>query len=65
MADNTVLLFDVLERTIDNRGKTPPFSETGYPLVEVKHIQSGRLYPVLMKRSLLIKPHGTPGFADT
>jgi type I restriction enzyme S subunit len=47
MAHNPVLLFDVLERTIDNRGKTPPISKVGYPLVEIKHIQSGRLYPVL------------------
>ena len=46
MVHKTVLLFDVLERTIDNRGKTPPISEAGFALVEVKHIQSGRLYPV-------------------
>lgn len=46
MAHNLELFFSILERKIDNRGKTPPFSETGYPLIEIKHIQQNRLYPV-------------------
>jgi type I restriction enzyme S subunit len=46
MAHNYELFFDALERTIDNRGKTPPLSTSGYPLIEVKHIQDGHIYPV-------------------
>ncbi|MCR4345974.1 MAG: restriction endonuclease subunit S [Sulfuricaulis sp.] len=40
------LFVSVLEKNIDNRGKTPPLSAIGYPLIEVKHIQEDRLYPV-------------------
>jgi type I restriction enzyme, S subunit len=40
------LLYDVLDTTIDNRGKTPPTSPVGYPLIEVKHIHDDRNYPV-------------------
>jgi type I restriction enzyme, S subunit len=46
MAFNLELFPNVLEKNIDNRGKTPPISETGYPLIEVKHIQENRIYPV-------------------
>src|SRR5690348_14101059 len=46
MAHNLELFVSVLEKNIDNRGKTPPLSPTGYPLIEVKHIQEDRLYPV-------------------
>ncbi len=46
MAHSLELLVSVLEKNIDNRGKTPPLSPTGYPLIEVKHIQEDRLYPI-------------------
>jgi type I restriction enzyme S subunit len=46
MAYSLELFVSVLEKNIDNRGKTPPLSPTGYPLIEVKHIQEDRLYPV-------------------
>jgi type I restriction enzyme, S subunit len=46
MAHKLELFVSVLEKNIDNRGKTPPLSATGYPLIEVKHIQEDRLYPV-------------------
>ena len=46
MAHSLELFVSVLEKNIDNRGKTPPLSPTGYPLIEVKHIQEDRLYPV-------------------
>src|SRR6266480_1323395 len=36
----------LLEKNIDNRGKTPPLAAIGYPLIEVKHIQEDHLYPV-------------------
>ena len=46
MAHSLELLVSVLERNIDNRGKTPPLSPMGYPLIEVKHIQEDHIYPV-------------------
>jgi type I restriction enzyme S subunit len=46
MAHSLELFVSVLEKNIDNRGKTPPLSPSGYPLIEVKHIQEDRLYPV-------------------
>jgi type I restriction enzyme S subunit len=46
MAYSLELFVSVLEKNIDNRGKTPPLSPNGYPLIEVKHIQEDRLYPV-------------------
>lgn len=46
MAYDLELFVSVLERNIDNRGKTPPLSSTGYPLIEVKHIQENHIYPV-------------------
>jgi len=47
MAHSHELFVSILERYIDNRGKTPPLSQTGYPLIEVKHIQEDHIYPVL------------------
>jgi len=41
------LFFDVVAEIIDNRGKTPPLSEAGYPLIEVKHVLPDRIYPVI------------------
>lgn len=38
---------DVVEKYIDNRGKTPPLSEQGIPLLEVKHLPENRKYPIL------------------
>ena len=34
-----------MKAKVDNRGKTPPLSDYGYPLLEVKHILENQLYP--------------------
>ncbi|EAM8485660.1 restriction endonuclease subunit S [Salmonella enterica] len=39
---------DLVEKWIDNRGKTPPLSETGIPLLEVKHLPETNLYPKIV-----------------
>ena len=36
-------LSEVIEKVIDNRGKTPPLSETGYRLIEANQIKDGSL----------------------
>ena len=41
----TVLFEDLVEQKIDNRGKTPPLSENGYPLLEVNAISKKSIYP--------------------
>ena len=41
------LLKDVIEKYIDNRGKTPPTIKNGIPLVEVKHINENSQFPNL------------------
>jgi len=38
---------DLVEKYIDNRGKTPPLSENGVPLLEVKHLPAEGKYPIL------------------
>ncbi len=38
---------DLVEKYIDNRGKTPPLSESGIPLLEVKHLPAEGKYPSL------------------
>jgi len=40
------LFGEVVSKYIDNRGKTPPITENGIPLLEVKHISSN-LFPEL------------------
>ena len=37
----------IVEKYIDNRGKTPPLSEFGIPLIEVKHISDYEIKPSL------------------
>ncbi|PPV95597.1 hypothetical protein C5P27_25515 [Escherichia coli] len=37
-----------MEKWIDNRGKTPPLSENGIPLLEVKHLPESNLYPKIV-----------------
>ena len=37
----------IVEKYIDNRGKTPPLSESGIPLIEVKHIADNAIKPSL------------------
>lgn len=39
---------DLVEKWIDNRGKTPPLSERGIPLLEVKHLPETNLYPKIV-----------------
>ena len=36
---------EVLERVIDNRGKTPPLSKSGHPMIEVFQLSRNRKYP--------------------
>jgi type I restriction enzyme S subunit len=38
---------EIVEKYIDNRGKTPPSSEFGIPLVEVKHMSDNEMFPTL------------------
>ncbi|MGS0079632.1 restriction endonuclease subunit S [Escherichia coli] len=38
----------LVEKWIDNRGKTPPLSENGIPLLEVKHLPESNLYPKIV-----------------
>jgi type I restriction enzyme S subunit len=38
---------EVIDKYIDNRGKTPPLSEEGIPLIEVKHIPANSNFPIL------------------
>ena len=40
-----VKLGEVLERVIDNRGKTPPLSKSGHPMIEVFQLSRNRKYP--------------------
>lgn len=39
---------DLIEKWIDNRGKTPPLSDKGIPLLEVKHLPELNLYPKIV-----------------
>ena len=41
------LFGDLVEKWIDNRGKTPPLSDIGIPLLEVKHLPVSGIYPLL------------------
>jgi type I restriction enzyme S subunit len=36
---------DIVKKYIDNRGKTPPISESGIPLLEVKHLPERSIKP--------------------
>jgi restriction endonuclease S subunit len=36
---------DAVDKYIDNRGKTPPLSESGYPLIEVKNMPDASPFP--------------------
>src|SRR5690554_1515847 len=38
---------NIVEKNIDNRGKTPPTKESGIPLLEVKHLPEGSIKPDL------------------
>jgi type I restriction enzyme S subunit len=38
---------EIIDKYIDNRGKTPPLSAEGVPLIEVKHIQENAINPLL------------------
>jgi type I restriction enzyme S subunit len=40
-----VKLGEIIEKVIDNRGKTPPLSKSGYPLIEVFALSRERRYP--------------------
>lgn len=50
----TVLFEDLVAVKIDNRGKTPPLTNSGYPLLEVNAISKSRLYPDLSKVSKFV-----------
>ncbi|SDY20072.1 restriction endonuclease subunit S [Nitrosomonas sp. Nm58] len=38
---------ELVEKWIDNRGKTPPLADSGIPLLEVKHLPESGIYPLL------------------
>lgn len=40
-----VKLGDLLEGVVDNRGKTPPLSQSGYPMIEVYQLSRDSKYP--------------------
>lgn len=40
-------LGDLLEGVVDNRGKTPPLSSSGYPMIEVYNLSRDSKYPKL------------------
>jgi len=42
-----VRLGEIIEKIIDNRGKTPPLSKSGYPLIEVFALSRDRKYPII------------------
>ncbi len=44
---DSVYFSNIVEKYIDNRGKTPPLSELGIPLLEVKHLPDGKIKPSL------------------
>ena len=46
MSYKTYALGDLIEKWIDNRGKTPPLSSDGIPLLEVKHLPASGIYPI-------------------
>lgn len=48
MRFNTYVFGDLVEKWVDNRGKTPPLSETGIPLLEVKHLPDTNIYPSIV-----------------
>ncbi len=38
---------EIVEKYIDNRGKTPPIEQEGIPLLEVKHLPDNAITPIL------------------
>jgi len=50
-----VVLKDLCNKVIDNRGKTPPLSEIGLPLVEINSIVNSK-YPKLSKVTKFVSP---------
>ena len=49
MRFRSFLFIDVLEKIIDNRGKTCPTEENGFPLIATNCIKNDRLYPSFEK----------------
>ncbi|MFC4016210.1 restriction endonuclease subunit S [Nonomuraea purpurea] len=41
---NNLTLGESLELLIDNRGKNPPFTDTGIPVISAKHVKGGKLH---------------------
>ena len=44
MSSNKYLIKDLLECVVDNRGKTPPCSESGHPLIEINSMSNDRRF---------------------
>ena len=42
---NNIAIDDFIERVIDNRGKTPPLSDTGYGLIEIGALSESGRFP--------------------
>lgn len=55
MRYKTYCFGDLVEKWIDNRGKTPPLSENGIPLLEVKHLPESIFIQRLLVPNLSIK----------
>jgi len=46
MSSKPYALGDLIEKWIDNRGKTPPLANEGIPLLEVKNLPASGIYPI-------------------
>jgi len=45
---------EIIVKIIDNRGKTPPLANSGYPLIEVNAIYSSNKYPIYKEVSKFV-----------
>ncbi len=48
MTYKTYSFGELVEKWVDNRGKTPPLSDAGIPLLEIKHLPERGIYPYVV-----------------
>lgn len=48
MTYKTYSFGELVEKWVDNRGKTPPLSDSGIPLLEIKHLPERGIYPYVV-----------------
>ena len=48
MTYKTYSFGELVEKWVDNRGKTPPLSDVGIPLLEIKHLPERGIYPYVV-----------------